>query len=158
MESNERNLEGEMLAGDEDTSRGSELRADEGDTSTLSRRPDQNGEFRGTDDNRRGRDKGSDDDDRWVDQVHPPLLSPEQREQLAGQWAQIQSGFVDRPRESVERADSLVVDVMQRVTSGFSREREGLEAQWEQGDSVSTEGLRTALTHYRSFFDRLLSA
>jgi hypothetical protein len=87
-----------------------------------------------------------------------PLLSVEQRQQLAGEWSQIQVEFVDHPRESVQRADGLVVDVMQRVTSSFSRERERLEAQWEQGDSVSTEDLRTALTHYRSFFDRLLTA
>lgn len=86
-----------------------------------------------------------------------PLLSRDQRQELAHHWLQIQSEFVDRPRESVKRADGLVLDVMHRVTSGFAREREQLEAQWEQGDDVSTEDLRAALTRYRSFFSRLLS-
>jgi hypothetical protein len=47
---------------------------------------------------------------------------------------------------------------MQRLASGFSNERERLESQWDRGDDVSTEDLRVALTRYRSFFDRLLSA
>jgi hypothetical protein len=47
---------------------------------------------------------------------------------------------------------------MQRLAAGFSDERERLETQWDQGDDVSTEDLRVALTRYRSFFDRLLSA
>jgi hypothetical protein len=46
---------------------------------------------------------------------------------------------------------------MQRVTGGFSTERERLEGQWARGEDVSTEDLRVALTRYRSFFDRLLS-
>lgn len=87
-----------------------------------------------------------------------PLFGSEQRDQLSGQWSQIQTEFVDRPREAVQRADVLVVDVMQRVTSSLAQERQRLEGQWEQGDDVSTEDLRIALTRYRSFFDRLLSA
>jgi hypothetical protein len=47
---------------------------------------------------------------------------------------------------------------MQRLAAGFSEEREQLENQWDSGDDVSTEHLRVALTRYRSFFDRLLSA
>jgi hypothetical protein len=33
-----------------------------------------------------------------------------------------------------------------------------LEGQWDRGDDVSTEDLRVALTGYRSFFGRLVSA
>jgi hypothetical protein len=47
-------------------------------------------------------------------------------------------------------------DLMQRLAAVFSQEREQLEAQWAQGDDVSTEDLRIALQRYRSFFDRLL--
>ncbi len=47
---------------------------------------------------------------------------------------------------------------MQRLAASFSDERQRLEAQWDQGDHVSTEDLRVALTRYRSFFDRLLAA
>lgn len=73
-------------------------------------------------------------------------------------WQEIQTSFVDRPREAVEQADALVAELMQRLAAGFSREREQLEAQWGRGDDVSTEDLRVALTRYRSFFTRLLSA
>jgi hypothetical protein len=73
-------------------------------------------------------------------------------------WEEIQRDFVDRPRESVEQADALVADLMQRLAAGFSNERSRLESQWEGGDDVSTEDLRVALTRYRSFFQRLLSA
>jgi len=56
----------------------------------------------------------------------------------------------------VEKADELVGDMMQRLAAIFSSERERLEVQWDNG--VSTEDLRVALTRYREFFDRLLSA
>ena len=86
------------------------------------------------------------------------LLPQEQNERFRSQWQELQAGFVDRPQESVEGADALVADVMQRVTASLTKERERLEGQWAQGDDVSTEDLRVALTRYRTFFDRLLSA
>src|SRR5205823_3400661 len=49
-------------------------------------------------------------------------------------------------------------DLMEALAAGCSSARERLEAQWDSGDDVSTEDLRVALTRYRSFFDRLLSA
>ncbi|HSC51893.1 MAG TPA: hypothetical protein VLD16_16640 [Gaiellaceae bacterium] len=73
-------------------------------------------------------------------------------------WQEIQTGFVDEPRESVAQADALVADLMQRLAASFSNAREGLEEQWDRGDDVSTEDLRVALKRYRAFFDRLLSA
>jgi len=57
----------------------------------------------------------------------------------------------------VERADSLVAEVMQELARTFAEERQKLEAQWGRGDNVSTEDLRVALQRYRSFFSRLLS-
>jgi hypothetical protein len=90
--------------------------------------------------------------------VHEPLLPSDQTERYRGRWQEIQAGFVDEPRASVEQADTLVADLMQRLAAGFSEERERLETQWDKGDDVSTEDLRIALTRYRSFFDRLLSA
>jgi hypothetical protein len=86
------------------------------------------------------------------------LLPGDQSEGFTTRWQEIQTSFVDRPRESVEQADALVADLMQRLAAGFSHERERLEAQWDKGNDVSTEDLRVALTRYRSFFDRLLSA
>jgi hypothetical protein len=87
-----------------------------------------------------------------------PLLSAAARQDFSGRWNEIQANFVDRPQGAVQDADVLVVEVMQRVTGSLSKERERLESQWRQGDDVSTEDLRVALTRYRSFFDRLLSA
>jgi hypothetical protein len=86
-----------------------------------------------------------------------PLLTSDQAEHYRQRWEKIQTSFVDEPRASVEQADALVADLMQRLAAIFSEEREQLETQWDSGDDVSTEDLRVALTRYRSFFDRLLS-
>jgi len=72
-------------------------------------------------------------------------------------WTDIQTGFVDEPRRSVEQADALVAEVIKRLANGFAEERSKLEGQWGRGDDVSTEDLRVALRRYRSFFDRLLN-
>jgi len=87
-----------------------------------------------------------------------PLLPADQADRFTSRWQEIQAGFVDEPRDSVEHADALVADLMQRLASSFADERKQLESQWDQGDDVSTEDLRVALTRYRSFFERLLSA
>ena len=90
--------------------------------------------------------------------VEEPLVRPDQAEQYRSRWEEIQTSFVDEPRESVEEADRLVADLMQSLAASFSDARELLESQWDGGDDVSTEDLRVALTRYRTFFDRLLSA
>lgn len=86
------------------------------------------------------------------------LLPDDQAARFTTHWQEIQASFVDQPRESVQQADALVADLMQRLAANFSNERERLEGQWDRGDDVSTEDLRVSLTRYRSFFDRLLSA
>jgi hypothetical protein len=85
-----------------------------------------------------------------------PLFSESEMGEFRSRWSNIQTGFVDEPRRTVEDADKLVASVMQRLAEGFANERSGLEKQWDQGDNVSTEDLRVALQRYRSFFDRLL--
>jgi len=87
-----------------------------------------------------------------------PLLPADQSAGFTARWREIQTSFVDEPRTSVEQADALVAELMQRLAASFSDERQRLEEQWDSGDDVSTEELRVALTRYRSFFDRLLSA
>jgi hypothetical protein len=72
-------------------------------------------------------------------------------------WNDIQAGFVDEPKSSVEKADQLVASVIQRLAQVFADERAKLESNWSKGGEVSTEDLRQALRRYRSFFDRLLS-
>lgn len=85
-----------------------------------------------------------------------PLFTREEAEQLRTRWESVQAGFVDEPRRAVEEADGLVRTVMERLTDGFTDQRERLEREWGQRDEISTEDLRMALRHYRSFFDRLL--
>jgi hypothetical protein len=87
-----------------------------------------------------------------------PLVAPDQAGRFTDRWREVQADFVDRPRESVQAADALVAELMQLLASSFSDERGRLEQQWDGGNDVSTEDLRVALTRYRSFFDRLLSA
>ena len=86
-----------------------------------------------------------------------PLFATEETERFRSDWSSIQTGFVDEPRQSVEKADQLVAGVVQRLAESFSQERSRLEGQWDKGEDVSTEELRVALQRYRSFFDRLLS-
>jgi hypothetical protein len=86
-----------------------------------------------------------------------PLLSTQETTQLRSRWNTIQASFVDEPRKTVEQADELVAEIMQRLAQSFSDQRSDLERQWEHAEQVSTEDLRVALRRYRSFFDRLLS-
>ena len=92
------------------------------------------------------------------DEQPEPLLGNEDAESFRVRWRDIQVRFVDEPRDSVKDADALVAELMQRLAGGFSEERNRLEGEWERGSEVSTEDLRVALKHYRSFFNRLLSA
>jgi hypothetical protein len=88
-----------------------------------------------------------------------PLLPAEESDRFERRWHEIQTSFVDEPRQAVEQADTLVAELMQELASGFSDTRAKLEAQWDnEGEDASTEDLRVALTRYRSFFNRLLSA
>jgi hypothetical protein len=87
-----------------------------------------------------------------------PLMPGEQAADYHRRWEAIQAGFVDEPRQAVERADQLVAEVIKRIAEVFAQERGQLEGQWSRGDRVDTEALRLALRRYRSFFERLLSA
>ena len=86
-----------------------------------------------------------------------PLLAADEDEAFRSRWQSIQTAFVDAPQQSVEQADALVAELMQRLAQSFARERESLERQWSRGEQVSTEDLRVALKRYRSFFERLLT-
>ncbi len=85
------------------------------------------------------------------------LFPGTEAETFQTRWSDIQASFVDEPRQSVEQADSLVAEVMQRLAQVFADERGRLEGQWDRGEDTDTEALRQALRRYRSFFDRLLS-
>jgi hypothetical protein len=84
------------------------------------------------------------------------LLNRDQSEYFRTLWNEIQGKFVDEPRAAVQQADALVAGVVEQITHMFASEHSTLEAQWKQGSDVSTEDLRKALQHYRSFFNRLV--
>ena len=84
------------------------------------------------------------------------LLDQDVSEHLRARWNEIQGRFVDDPRSAVQQADALVSEAVEKITQMFAEEHSSLEGQWKQGNDVSTEDLRKALQHYRSFFNRLV--
>lgn len=84
------------------------------------------------------------------------LFDDSELQSFRARWEQVQGEFVDEPRDSVQKADDLVSDLVEQLTSGFAETRSGLEKQWNKGEEASTEDLRVALTRYRAFFQRLL--
>ena len=86
-----------------------------------------------------------------------PLLDGAETEGFRARWTDVQTGFVDAPRRSVEQADALVAELMQHLAKSFADERNRLESQWDRGEDIPTDDLRTAFQRYRSFFERLLS-
>lgn len=97
------------------------------------------------------------DDDIDEDEGPTPLFAAGDAGEYRSRWQEVQTQFVDDPRQAVERADTLVAELMQKLAETFASERSELERQWDRGGEVSTEDLRIALQRYRSFFDRLLS-
>ncbi len=87
----------------------------------------------------------------------PSLIADKDLSGLRSRWDNVQAAFVDNPEECVQKADTLVAEVVDQLTTGFTDARSRLEAQWARGEKVSTEDLRIALTRYRDFFQRLLS-
>ena len=86
-----------------------------------------------------------------------PLLPADFVHELRGRWDQVQTGFVDEPRESVQHADELVALAIKKLADSFAAERSRLEEQWARGENVNTEDLRIALQKYRTFFQRLIA-
>jgi hypothetical protein len=86
-----------------------------------------------------------------------PLFEDTDADKFRSHWLEIQSTFVDDPRESVRKADALVDEVIQSITRSFAQKRTTMEDQWNSGENTSTEDLRVAIKRYRSFFERLLT-
>ncbi|MGW5237868.1 hypothetical protein ACWEOW_02945 [Monashia sp. NPDC004114] len=84
------------------------------------------------------------------------LIAPERAESYNGRWDELKGQFVDEPRAAVRNANELVGEVLDELEDLFRRQRADLERGLDN-EQTSTEDLRRALGHYRSFFDRLLS-
>jgi hypothetical protein len=167
--STERNLSTDDLLVDREDNTGEDRSAPESPVlvgqeraASTGSRPDSRGYDEGSDAAiTRDSDDASPARERSVDASDPgsaPLFAREDADRYREQWREVQGQFVDRPREAVQEADRLVAELMQRLAAQFSESRQGLERQWDGDDDVSTEELRVALTRYRSFFERLLSA
>ena len=92
-----------------------------------------------------------------TDQSRTNSLFADDTSGFRSRWDDVQAAFVDDPKECVQKADTLVAEVVEQLTNGFSEARSRLEAQWSRGEEASTEDLRLALKRYREFFQRLLS-
>lgn len=95
--------------------------------------------------------------ERTASEADGDLFAEDELAGLRARWDNVQAGFVDDPRECVQKADSLVSAVVDQLTAGFSDARSRLEEQWARGEEASTEDLRVALKKYREFFQRLLA-
>ena len=69
-------------------------------------------------------------------------------------WQQIQLGFIDDPRGSVESARSLVVEAMEVRISAL-RDRQAAFDGWQSEATPDTEMLRTAIQGYRDLLNSL---
>ena len=67
-------------------------------------------------------------------------------------WREVQAGFVDDPRDAVERADQLVEEAVTALTT----RRQALTDRWKNSDQGDTEQLRLALREYRSLLEELV--
>jgi len=85
----------------------------------------------------------------------PELIDEEKVTGFRDRWQNVQTGFVDDPKQAVQQADELVAAVISALATTFAEHKSELEAQWQQGEPA-TEELRIALRRYRSFFDQLL--
>jgi hypothetical protein len=87
-----------------------------------------------------------------------PLLDDDRTSDYTTRWHEVQSKFVEEPKDAVREADGLVAEVIQSLAASFADQRQQLEGKWDSGSDVTTEDLRQALMQYRSFFQRLLAA
>ncbi len=84
-------------------------------------------------------------------------LEQSQIDELQSRWNLIQKDFVDEPHTSVQQAEVLVGETVDKVTQMLSERKSSLHETIDGREDISTEDLRIALQLYRSFFNRLLA-
>lgn len=111
-----------------------------------------------------------------VEQLHIRPLSPDERRHYGDDWTGTQAQFVDDPEAAIQRADHLVMKVMEArgypmadfeqraadISVDHPREVQHYRAAHRiasrvAGGSVSTEELRQAMVHYRALFEDLIA-
>ncbi|WP_327583012.1 hypothetical protein OHA25_45000 [Nonomuraea sp. NBC_00507] len=76
--------------------------------------------------------------------------------QVQARWRDLQASFVDDPGDAVQRADGLVGEVVESLTSSLTNRTNALRDRWKDTASSDTEQLRLALRDYRNVLERLL--
>jgi hypothetical protein len=77
-------------------------------------------------------------------------------ERFRVEWQQIQTGFVDDPKDAVQGADRLVAEVLESLTGTVTQRKHELEGQWHGESEIMTEDLRLVLRRYRALVNQLL--
>ncbi|MFI7124437.1 hypothetical protein ACIBQ1_02010 [Nonomuraea sp. NPDC050153] len=85
------------------------------------------------------------------------VLFDQDPDQVQARWRDLQTSFVDDPGESVRRADGLVGEVVDALTSSLTSRTDALRDRWKDAEAAGTEQLRLALRDYRSVLERLLA-
>ncbi|MEQ4716046.1 hypothetical protein [Nonomuraea sp. B19D2] len=88
------------------------------------------------------------------------VLFDQDPDQVQARWRDLQASFVDDPGEAVRRADGLVGEVVEALTSSLTSRTDGLRDRWKDAkdaESADTEQLRLALRDYRSVLESLLT-
>ncbi|MEU7744730.1 hypothetical protein [Nonomuraea sp. NPDC049158] len=75
--------------------------------------------------------------------------------EVQARWRELQTSFVDDPGDAVQRAEGLVEEVVEAITSSLTARTSELRERWKGGDD--TEQLRLALRDYRVVLERLLT-
>jgi len=85
------------------------------------------------------------------------LVRAEDRLRFDRRWRDLQTRFIDDPRQAVESADRLVVDLIDHVADRVAAQRCTLAPQHDGEGPGDTEQLRLTFQRYRALFTRLLS-
>ncbi|WP_433256046.1 hypothetical protein ACQPYK_16180 [Streptosporangium sp. CA-135522] len=85
------------------------------------------------------------------------FLFDQDPDEVRRRWQEVQTAFVDDPRDSVERADSLVAEVTTALRTALESRTADLQGRWKNSDHNDTEQLRTALRDYRATLEQLLA-
>ncbi|WP_219519909.1 hypothetical protein [Nonomuraea ceibae] len=77
--------------------------------------------------------------------------------EVQARWRDLQTAFVDDPGEAVQRADGLVGEVVETLTSTLNARTGELRERWKGAGDGDTEQLRLALREYRGMLEQLLA-
>ncbi|WP_067652880.1 hypothetical protein [Nocardia harenae] len=89
--------------------------------------------------------------------IDKPFFDNDLLDVLNTRWKEVQGSFVDNPHDAVTRADLLVSETVEQITTRWSEHQQQLQGRWSRGTDSDTENLRQALRDYRDFFQKLLT-